>query len=370
MLKITVLLLAAALAAFAVDPTGSTQVPVAINHEKGSFRGTLHISTTGPKKKANVRWNGQIQNTSEQTIYHAKFCVKAYSRHGAEQPYGCLLRLWGDQWAGGDFRSFQGKDKVQIVAKSKDEVQIHRYEVQIEEILDRAPNLRLIEARCPLVWNPAIQAFADKDFHPKVVDKDSFTGSFDYAGGLVNDAYRAKQHLQSFTRANTRLFGPKWAAFRVDNASVYLRNGEPGTCEAEIRMSYAGYGKPLMQNYYSWYKVESNFAFEKAALNEIEKLALRAQETDMDRAIRQLPTHAEASFLSSELVSLTVTSEPSGAEIEINDEWVGSTPTTVNVAAGRKILRVKRSGRQTWERSFNTNPGDKRTVHVELATEP
>ena len=216
-----------------------------------------------------------------------------------------------------------------------------------------------------MVWNPAIQTFANKDFHPKVMDKDSFTGSFDYAGGLVSDARRAEQHLKSFTQANTRLFGPDWSAFRVDNASIYLREGEPGTCEAEIRMSFAGYGKPFMQRYYSWYKVESSFTFEKEVLEEIEKLALRAQETDMDRAISRLPTTTAVDPV--ELVELAITSEPVGAEIEINGEWVGNTPTTVKVDAGQTVLRIKGKGSSVWERSFSTKPGDKRTVHVELA---
>lgn len=365
MFRIATLLLAGLTVASALGQTGPVRVPVSIEREEASFRGALLVSATGPEKKVSIRWEGQIQNTSDRDVFRAEFCIRGYNRPGGTQLYGCLFRLWGSNWKAGSTLTFQGKDRIQFRAKVKDAVEIQRYAVTVEEILERPPNLRVIEARCPLVWNPAIQTFAEKDFHPKVMDKDSFTGSFDYAGGLVNDARRAEQHLKSFTQANTRLFGPDWGAFRVDNASIYLRESEPGTCEAEIRMSFAGYGKPFMQRYYSWYKVESSFAFEKDVLDEIEKLALRAQETDMDRAISRLPAEAPPPE-PLELVELVITSEPPGAEIEINDEWIGSTPTTVKVDAGKKVLRIRSTGRPLWERTFSTNPGDKRSIHVEL----
>jgi hypothetical protein len=55
---------------------------------------------------------------------------------------------------------------------------------------------------------------------------------------------------------------------------------------------------------------------------------------------------------------LTVTSEPSGAEIEIGSEFIGSTPTTADVKAGRLNIIVKKNGFHDWQRSLRLNPGD------------
>lgn len=65
---------------------------------------------------------------------------------------------------------------------------------------------------------------------------------------------------------------------------------------------------------------------------------------------------------------LTVTSEPSGAEIEINGEFVGNTPTTVAVKDGKVVVKLKKSGFQQWERTLTVNPGDKRKLNAEMET--
>jgi hypothetical protein len=63
---------------------------------------------------------------------------------------------------------------------------------------------------------------------------------------------------------------------------------------------------------------------------------------------------------------LTITSQPNGAEIEINGEFIGNTPTTVVVKDGKMIVKVKKSGFQPWERTLTMNPGDKRTLNAEM----
>jgi hypothetical protein len=63
---------------------------------------------------------------------------------------------------------------------------------------------------------------------------------------------------------------------------------------------------------------------------------------------------------------LTVLSTPSGAEIEINGEFVGNTPTTVSVKEGKVLVKLKKTGFQQWERTLMMNPGDKRTLDAEM----
>jgi hypothetical protein len=54
---------------------------------------------------------------------------------------------------------------------------------------------------------------------------------------------------------------------------------------------------------------------------------------------------------------LEVSSTPDGADIEIDGNFVGSTPSTVGVAAGPHQLSVKKAGFQSWERKLTVSTG-------------
>jgi len=130
-------------------------------------------------------------------------------------------------------------------------------------------------------------------------------------------------------------------------------------------MSFAGFGKPFMGTL-GWYAVESNFNFEKALLDQLEAQTEQAASADLDRAISQLPTEATKPVENVARPQLTFTSEPSGAEIEIDGEFIGNTPTTVVTRQGKVVVTVKKTGFQRWERTLTLNPGDKRTLNVEM----
>ena len=108
--------------------------------------------------------------------------------------------------------------------------------------------------------------------------------------------------------------------------------------------------------------------YESKILDEIEKLSLRAYEADMKSAMKELPTEALPPE-PLEKVELTITSEPVGAEIEINGEWIGNTPTTIKTDPGLTQFKITLSDYKVWERSLQTNPGDKRTIHIGLINE-
>jgi PEGA domain len=54
---------------------------------------------------------------------------------------------------------------------------------------------------------------------------------------------------------------------------------------------------------------------------------------------------------------LEVSSSPDGADIEIDGNFVGSTPSTVGVAAGPHQLAVKKAGFKLWERKITASSG-------------
>ena len=64
---------------------------------------------------------------------------------------------------------------------------------------------------------------------------------------------------------------------------------------------------------------------------------------------------------------LEVSSTPAGADIEIDGSYVGSTPSTVGVAAGQHQVSLKKSGFKLWERKITVSTGH---VRVEGVLEP
>lgn len=343
------------------------QIPVEIMHEKGSFSGQLSVAIGGSMNKAKAEWNATIRNTSPHKIFRATFCIKAFDAADQQiKPGGaeCAITLWGNNWQPGASLNFKGKQDIKI-SDDKVPVQVAKYTITATEVFDNAPNVRTLDVRCPLVWSSALRVFADNKFRPTVLDKDSFTATYAYDGGRIDGYSDAKQLLKAFTTANTAFMGPTWESFRIDAASVYLREEHPGTCTAEVKMSFAGFGKPMFGKY-GWYAVESNFNFEKNLMDQLEAQSKQAATADLDKAISQLPTEAPKPVESAPKPQLTITSEPSGAEIEIDGEFIGNTPTTVTVKEGKVVVKVKKAGFQSWERTLTLNPGDKRTLNAEL----
>jgi diacylglycerol kinase family enzyme len=123
-----------------------------------------------------------------------------------------------------------------------------------------------------------------------------------------------------------------------------LREEKVGTCTAEVKMRFAGFGKPFMVKNYSWFAVDSNFMFEKLLLDQLEAQSKQVANSDLDKAISQLPTEPTKPLESATKPQLTVTSEPSGAEIEIDGEFIGSTPTTLTTTEGKIAVKVKKPG--------------------------
>lgn len=61
-----------------------------------------------------------------------------------------------------------------------------------------------------------------------------------------------------------------------------------------------------------------------------------------------------------------ITSEPQGAEILVNGEFAGGTPTTRTVAPGQYMVEVSKLGSRSWLRSVKIKAGDSVGIHAEL----
>ncbi len=68
-----------------------------------------------------------------------------------------------------------------------------------------------------------------------------------------------------------------------------------------------------------------------------------------------------ASAAAATTASLTIESNQPGADIEIDGSFVGSTPSTVSVAAGQHTITVKKKGYAAWSRTMTVSGG---AVHL------
>ena len=59
-----------------------------------------------------------------------------------------------------------------------------------------------------------------------------------------------------------------------------------------------------------------------------------------------------------ELAKVQVSSTPSGADIEIDGSFMGSTPSAIKLTAGEHMLAVKKSGYKGWQRKIKVTGGD------------
>ena len=61
------------------------------------------------------------------------------------------------------------------------------------------------------------------------------------------------------------------------------------------------------------------------------------------------------------------TSVPSGADVELDGNFVGDTPSTIGVSPGAHTVGVKKPGYKTWERKITVSSGK---VNISAELEP
>jgi len=68
----------------------------------------------------------------------------------------------------------------------------------------------------------------------------------------------------------------------------------------------------------------------------------------------------------SHLSIVAITSIPAGAEIEVDNAFLGHTPAEVPLAIGERMITVTRQGYRPWRRMLHVLPGGKQTISAEL----
>jgi ATP-dependent Clp protease ATP-binding subunit ClpC len=63
---------------------------------------------------------------------------------------------------------------------------------------------------------------------------------------------------------------------------------------------------------------------------------------------------------------VAITSNPPGAEIEVNGLFLGNTPSEVPLAVGERRIKLTKSGYKPWERTLQVLSGGKQTIAADL----
>jgi hypothetical protein len=66
------------------------------------------------------------------------------------------------------------------------------------------------------------------------------------------------------------------------------------------------------------------------------------------------------------LPSVEVKSTPDGADITVDDKYVGSTPSTLKLSPGDHKIKLEKSGFKTWERTLTVTAGATATINPTL----
>lgn len=91
---------------------------------------------------------------------------------------------------------------------------------------------------------------------------------------------------------------------------------------------------------------------------------------DRDRFIAVDTSTATPGTENAETANLQVKSLPEGAEITVNGDFVGSTPSTFILKAGEHTIVIKKSGFKTWEKSVRLLAASSITLDASLEKVP
>ncbi len=69
------------------------------------------------------------------------------------------------------------------------------------------------------------------------------------------------------------------------------------------------------------------------------------------------------------LTAVDIKSTPDGAEVTVDDKFMGSTPSSLRLAVGDHKIKLGKSGFKIWERTMTVTAGATLTVDATLEKE-
>ncbi|MGD0618547.1 MAG: PEGA domain-containing protein [Bryobacteraceae bacterium] len=233
---------------------------------------------------------------------------------------------------------------------------------------------RVLDADCSVVWRHTISTFAKSGFDPKTADRATGFATFSFREG--QQMGRLNRQINSFTNAGANAFSG-YLRFGIDNAT-FTAADEGGKCRVSAIFDFVGYKQNLF--YKGWVKLGSKGVLEAQVLDELaeavgDELGLKLSSAQITESTAKAPTEnkpaTEVAKTPSGPPKVTFTSDPPGAEVTVDGEYIGSTPTVeLEQKDGTRIIQIRKRGYLVWERKLTLKDGDVRDVNAELELAP
>lgn len=235
-------------------------------------------------------------------------------------------------------------------------------------------NSTVIQKTCDSVWPTMVSTIAKNGFTPELSDR---------AGGILKARFTRGQSLYGAARKDMNALTsnpPSRLAvverFSVESIVATVTSIE-NACSVTLQVQYAALRNNLAEN--GWVALESNGRLEWMILAEIDHIATNAGTPSVplqDPGPRVAPQPTPVATMrendAPKGIIVRFTSTPTGAEVQVDGEYWGSTPTSdlTRLPAGPHTILVKKLGYQPWERKITLAPGDDRTISAELEAQP
>jgi hypothetical protein len=233
-------------------------------------------------------------------------------------------------------------------------------------------NSKAIPRACDSIWPTMVSTLIKNGFAPSLSDR---------LGGVLTAQYTRGPSLYRGARTDMDAFTirpfSRWVAvekFKVESITATVTQA-PDNCLVTLQVQYAALRNNLAEN--GWVEMESNGRLEWMILAEIDHLASASAPSTLfgdpsrpGSPEQTLPPRDEKA--KGKGIVVRFTSTPTHAEVEIDGEYWGTTPTAdlTRLPEGSHTLVVKKPGYKLWERKINLASGDDRTISAELDLEP
>lgn len=235
-------------------------------------------------------------------------------------------------------------------------------------------NSKMLDVPCDAAWPGMLSAVTKNGFAPALSDR---------AGGILKASYTRGESLYRGAKKDMNALTVNryngWTVierFRVEDVVVTVAP-TGNSCLVTMHVQYATLVNNLIQK--GWVALESNGRLEWMMLAETEHIATSTANSSISQdkvpAVRQEHTATVATPRESEMpkdIVVRFTSVPSDAEVRVDGEYWGSTPTAdlTRLPTGPHTIVVKKLGYQPWECKVTLAPGDDRTIRAELTPVP
>lgn len=214
-------------------------------------------------------------------------------------------------------------------------------------------NTRSFQSSCDAIWSAAMPLLTEVGLAPQSMDRQGGVASLRWAKGQ-NVGLGKKEDIKRFTTGYSGLWN-SYEVFRIETGTL-LATQETMGCRVQLKLSFTA----LQRNASTgdqWYALESNNLLEQTLLDMIGQLALRNPGTTQSVVGSTAPALP---------AMVSIASNPTGGDIEIDGKFVGSTPSKFELTPGKHQINVKKSGHRDWHRILDLLAGANIALAAEL----